>query len=1166
MAKGLSPTTIRISGYSGANSSNSEDWPRLAPGKGITLTWSGASSPSGIRGYQIYYSYGAGWVHFLSQANSSSSGSYTFNIPEEISGKHITFTVGTVSSDPSSTVSDLIDDSRNPKIEVYSAPKFSNKTVTATPVSYDTGEFSVNISWYAAAAGYENPVLRYRIYKRIFNINTLSYGEWLQFASISHDSSKSSYSYSWKNVETGQFQFVIMADGQYYSAAQSNNSRDTIVPKIEDCGEVSSSRFVQNPSSGKIGDTVNIQWMYSQNGIRNPKSGYTIQRSINNGSWSNIGTIPKSSALENINSSYSYSYTLPAHVPTYNIKYRIKANSSVGNQYDSEYTESSSYTIQPAALPSFTNINSSYNKENEEFTISWTAQTSTPLDAIRTYNIYYYESSSATSGFTNRILIASGLAAVNQGNSNFGASYTWSGGEFGKYYKFEIVAFGYYSGQKTSSMSSATQKVAQDASAPSKIELSGSAYKKIGDYYYLIPGLSFYILVSGGENATYYKVEMREVLNGVEQNWKEIIPHLNIGTLSHKIKVPSDLEEGDWIEIRAASINASGETSDYYPSNEDLLPQYNIYTFEKENKEYPIVKIKRASSETWNREDKNLNGLRISEGELVYDKTNRILKIGNNGQNSQFSTLPPLFGLFSSGYGNTIFGNNNSAMGRNNTCGELYGAGILDQDGNTLTLTSVENLSGTVTISYQGNYYTNTITALDYENNKITVSGTLPTFTNYMAGFGYAHLTVFNTEKPNMGDISLSGGNNLCVGQNNNNTGSNCLCVGYSNTIHPNTTNLSTMSSGLVAGRNNESNGSVNLIGIGLLGQSGSAGFNELSLVTGRYNSIINGSLFCVGNGSTSSNRSSAFAVTSSKTIIYNQGDFREEIIQGSANSAAGTYSSSFGQGNSSTDLCSVTFGRNTTAWKHQFSLGTGNKTDYGSSDPGDKQGSALIIGNGSSTSKSNAFRVGFNGSVYGSGSYNSSGADYAELYEWEDGNPLKEERFGLFVTLNGDKLKLASNSDDYILGVISARPAVVGDQQDEWHGRYLRDIFGNPLKETVHIEDEWKITKYQAYNEETKELEEIETKELISPAHDTEIWKENPDYDPDREYTPREKRPEWSYVGTHGKLIVIDDGTCSVNGYCWPTKDGIGSNDKIYKVYRVIERLDDKHIKIVIK
>ena len=33
MAKGLSPTTIRISGYSGANSSNSEDWPRLAPGR-----------------------------------------------------------------------------------------------------------------------------------------------------------------------------------------------------------------------------------------------------------------------------------------------------------------------------------------------------------------------------------------------------------------------------------------------------------------------------------------------------------------------------------------------------------------------------------------------------------------------------------------------------------------------------------------------------------------------------------------------------------------------------------------------------------------------------------------------------------------------------------------------------------------------------------------------------------------------------------------------------------------------------------------------------------------------------------------------------------------------------------------------------------------------------
>lgn len=39
-------------------------------------------------------------------------------------------------------------------------------------------------------------------------------------------------------------------------------------------------------------------------------------------------------------------------------------------------------------------------------------------------------------------------------------------------------------------------------------------------------------------------------------------------------------------------------------------------------------------------------------------------------------------------------------------------------------------------------------------------------------------------------------------------------------------------------------------------------------------------------------------------------------------------------------------------------------------------------------------------------------------LIEWEDGNPNDENRQGLFVTLNGDKVKIASSNDDYILGV----------------------------------------------------------------------------------------------------------------------------------------------------
>lgn len=53
-------------------------------------------------------------------------------------------------------------------------------------------------------------------------------------------------------------------------------------------------------------------------------------------------------------------------------------------------------------------------------------------------------------------------------------------------------------------------------------------------------------------------------------------------------------------------------------------------------------------------------------------------------------------------------------------------------------------------------------------------------------------------------------------------------------------------------------------------------------------------------------------------------------------------------------------------------------------------------------------------------------GGDFAECYEWEC-NDTTEDRTGLFVTLNGEKIKLA-NAGDYILGAISDTACLVGD------------------------------------------------------------------------------------------------------------------------------------------
>ncbi|MEY8389645.1 peptidase G2 autoproteolytic cleavage domain-containing protein, partial [Oscillospiraceae bacterium 38-13] len=96
-------------------------------------------------------------------------------------------------------------------------------------------------------------------------------------------------------------------------------------------------------------------------------------------------------------------------------------------------------------------------------------------------------------------------------------------------------------------------------------------------------------------------------------------------------------------------------------------------------------------------------------------------------------------------------------------------------------------------------------------------------------------------------------------------------------------------------------------------------------------------------------------------------------------------------------------------------------------------KGDFVTPGSTGTTTRANCFRVTHTG-VYAAGSYNASGADYAELFEWADGNPEASDRAGRFVTLTGGKIRLARPGDGYILGLVSGNPSVVGDvYDDQW-------------------------------------------------------------------------------------------------------------------------------------
>lgn len=240
-----------------------------------------------------------------------------------------------------------------------------------------------------------------------------------------------------------------------------------------------------------------------------------------------------------------------------------------------------------------------------------------------------------------------------------------------------------------------------------------------------------------------------------------------------------------------------------------------------------------------------------------------------------------------------------------------------------------------------------------------------------------------------------------------------------------------------------------------------------------------------------------------------------------SESTASGDYSNAFGKGNLAKHFNTI-FGK----WANDSNI-------TGCVESSNTIGDLFAIGNGTSeTSKSNAMKLMAKGNLLIMGEYMTSGADYAEYFEWKDGNQSGTDRRGLFVTTVGNKIKIIDTDiteNDYVLGVVSAFPSIIGNADEDWQGRWLKDEFGSFI---------------------------IKNGNCV----------ENPLYDPTQKYIPRSERKEWDAIGLKGVLVVRDDGTCEVDGYCKPTNQGIATKSENYtkNTYKVIERVSDNLVKIV--
>lgn len=143
-----------------------------------------------------------------------------------------------------------------------------------------------------------------------------------------------------------------------------------------------------------------------------------------------------------------------------------------------------------------------------------------------------------------------------------------------------------------------------------------------------------------------------------------------------------------------------------------------------------------------------------------------------------------------------------------------------------------------------------------------------------------------------------------------------------------------------------------------------------------------------------------------------------------------------------------------------------------------------FLVGRNDNTAN-NAILLRGDGNAFADGSWSGGGADYAEYFEWSDGNTEAEDRRGISVVLDGDKIREAVAGEEPI-GVISGNPSVVGDGDvNQWKNKHLRDDYGSFV---------------------------------LDENGDRQV---NPDYNPDTAYVSRENRPEWDTVGLMGKLRI---------------------------------------------
>lgn len=584
---------------------------------------------------------------------------------------------------------------------------------------------------------------------------------------------------------------------------------------------------------------------------------------------------------------------------------------------------------------------------------------------------------------------------------------------------------------------------------------------------------------------------------------------------------------------------------------------------------------------------------------MYFDIAKSAFRAGNTGaandwDNSNVGTYSTAFGIdtratgnYSAafGQGHTLSGTYSFAAGENNTIDSGGTRSAAFGQDHTLSGTRSFAAGGNNTINIGSNYsaaFGQDLILSDLHCFAAGHNNTIDTGGANSAIFGLNNnlSDAFSFVAGQSNTIHAGGTHSAIFGVSNNLSGAQCFVAGQSNTINAGVTHSAAFGQGHgLNGTHNLIAGSNNFVFVGI-NYSAAFGLDHTlrsgsSFVAGQSNTIDTGGQYSAAFGKNHTlgglyGFAAGINNTISTGVDYSAAFGRDHTISDNDSFVAG-FNNTINAGGASSAL----FGQdNTTSNARNYMFGVGHTSindnvvlfgNYGLVSGANQ----FLIGNGGLGTPSSSFRIEMaTGATYNDAGTYGTGADYAEMFEWKDGNKKDEDRIGYFIAIDGENIRIADKDDSYILGITSGRCTVIGNLGNNWKGKYATDEFGRKIEEKIIIpETKKEIPKLDKDGKAILDKNGKIVMGTVTIPERIEIgYKKNPEWKPDNDkpFVTRDKRKEWAAVGLMGRILVRDDGTCMKNGFCKHSNGGMAT--KSDSGYRVLQRTGPNIIEVLFR